>query len=79
MIFSGTQALQDAGLDYSSIEQAVVGYCYGENCVDSGYCKEKNRSFLPQMLRAREKPKAPFPKCKLKSEGVHCIFEICIL
>lgn len=44
MIFLGTKALQDAGLDYSSIEQAVVGYCYGKNCVVPGYCKEKNLS-----------------------------------
>ena len=27
----GSQALKDAGLDYSNIEQAVVGYCYGKN------------------------------------------------
>ena len=24
------KALQDSGLDYSSLEQAVVGYCYGK-------------------------------------------------
>jgi acetyl-CoA acetyltransferase len=28
---SGTKALQDAGIDYSLIEQAVVGYVYGES------------------------------------------------
>src|SRR4051794_29857786 len=28
---SGTNALQDAGIDYSLIEQAVVGYVYGES------------------------------------------------
>ncbi len=28
---SGTKALQDAGITYESIEQAVVGYCYGES------------------------------------------------
>jgi sterol carrier protein 2 len=28
---SGTKALQDAGISYESIEQAVVGYCYGES------------------------------------------------
>ncbi|KAL9950365.1 hypothetical protein ACROYT_G042853 [Oculina patagonica] len=28
---AGTKALQDAGLDYSSIDQAVVGYCYGDS------------------------------------------------
>ena len=27
----GSEALKDAGLDYSNIEQAVVGYCYGKN------------------------------------------------
>lgn len=27
---AGTQALKDAGVDYSNIEQAVVGYCYGD-------------------------------------------------
>ena len=27
---SGTKALQDAGIGYSSIEQAVVGYVYGD-------------------------------------------------
>jgi len=26
---SGTKALQDAGIAYDSVEQAVVGYCYG--------------------------------------------------
>lgn len=39
--FLGTQALQDAGLDYSSIEQAVVGYCFGKNYVDGRYHKEE--------------------------------------
>ena len=29
-VFSGTKALKDAGLDYGKIDQAVVGYCYGE-------------------------------------------------
>ena len=33
--FSATKALQDAELDYSSVEQAVVGYCYGEKYLDS--------------------------------------------
>ncbi|MGD0670966.1 MAG: lipid-transfer protein [Candidatus Binatus sp.] len=28
---SGTKALQDAGIAYENIEQAVVGYCYGES------------------------------------------------
>ena len=28
---SGTKALQDAGIAYESVEQAVVGYCYGES------------------------------------------------
>ena len=28
---SGTKALQDAGIPYESVEQAVVGYCYGES------------------------------------------------
>ena len=28
---SGTKALQDAGIAYDSVEQAVVGYCYGES------------------------------------------------
>jgi sterol carrier protein 2 len=28
---SGTKALQDAGISYESVEQAVVGYCYGES------------------------------------------------
>ncbi len=28
---SGTNALQDAGISYESVEQAVVGYCYGES------------------------------------------------
>ncbi len=29
---SGTKALQDAGVDFDRIEQAFVGYCYGESC-----------------------------------------------
>ena len=28
---SGTKALEDAGVDYDAIEQAFVGYCYGES------------------------------------------------
>ncbi len=28
---AGTKALQDAGIPYSAVEQAVVGYCYGES------------------------------------------------
>ena len=28
---SGTKALQDAGIGYENVEQAVVGYCYGES------------------------------------------------
>ena len=28
---SGTKALQDAGIAYENVEQAVVGYCYGES------------------------------------------------
>ena len=31
---SGTKALQDAGIGYDSVEQAVVGYCYGESTCD---------------------------------------------
>ena len=26
---SGTKALQDAGISYDKVEQACVGYCYG--------------------------------------------------
>ena len=29
-----SKALADAGLKYSDVEQAVVGYCYGERLVD---------------------------------------------
>ena len=29
--FAGTRALQDAGIPYSSVQQAVVGYVYGES------------------------------------------------
>ena len=33
------KALQDCGLDYSSLEQAVVGYCYGKlYCLRRGAC-----------------------------------------
>ena len=28
---AGTKALEDAGIDYSEIEQAAVGYCYGDS------------------------------------------------
>ena len=28
---AGTRALQDAGIPYSSVQQAVVGYVYGES------------------------------------------------
>jgi sterol carrier protein 2 len=28
---AGTKALQDAGIPYDSVEQAAVGYCYGES------------------------------------------------
>ena len=27
---SGTKALKDAGISYDKIEQATVGYCFGE-------------------------------------------------
>jgi acetyl-CoA acetyltransferase len=29
---SGTNALADAGIDYRQVQQAYVGYCYGESC-----------------------------------------------
>jgi len=29
---AGTKALQDAGIEYAAIEQAFVGYVYGESC-----------------------------------------------
>ncbi|GAA3188505.1 hypothetical protein GCM10020255_086280 [Rhodococcus baikonurensis] len=29
---SGTKALEDAGIAYELVEQAYVGYCYGESC-----------------------------------------------
>jgi acetyl-CoA acyltransferase len=29
---SGTMALEDAGIGFDKIEQAYVGYCYGESC-----------------------------------------------
>jgi len=29
---SGTAALQDAGIDYTQVEQAYAGYCYGDSC-----------------------------------------------
>jgi acetyl-CoA acyltransferase len=29
---SGTNALADAGIDYQRVQQAYVGYCYGESC-----------------------------------------------
>ena len=28
---AGTKALEDAGIDYKEIEQAFVGYCYGDS------------------------------------------------
>ncbi len=28
---AGTRALADAGIPYESVEQVVVGYCYGES------------------------------------------------
>ncbi|MBA2504417.1 MAG: lipid-transfer protein [Thermoleophilaceae bacterium] len=28
---SGTKALEDAGIDYAEVEQAYVGYCYGDS------------------------------------------------
>src|SRR6266513_4721246 len=28
---AGSKALEDAGVDYDRIEQAFVGYCYGES------------------------------------------------
>lgn len=33
LIFTVTKALQDAGLPYSAIEQAAVGYVYGEKII----------------------------------------------
>ena len=28
---AGTKALEDAGIPYDAVEQAFVGYCYGES------------------------------------------------
>ena len=33
-----TKALADAGLKYSDVEQAVVGYCYGKSFVHMRIC-----------------------------------------
>lgn len=33
---SGTKALDDAGVDYSQIEQGYVGYVYGDSTQASG-------------------------------------------
>lgn len=33
-----TKALADAGLNYGDVEQAVVGYCYGERLLSVRSC-----------------------------------------
>lgn len=31
ILFIGSKALNDAGISYTEVDQAVVGYCYGKS------------------------------------------------
>jgi acetyl-CoA acyltransferase len=44
---SGTKALEDAGIDYTEIEQAVVGYVYGESTSGNRACYELGLTGIP--------------------------------
>ncbi len=44
---SGTKALQDAGIDYSEIEQGYVGYVYGESTVGQRALYELGMTGIP--------------------------------
>src|SRR3712207_4322424 len=46
---SGTKALEDAGIDYSLIEQAVVGYVYGESTSGQRAVYELGLTGIPVM------------------------------
>lgn len=44
---AGTKALADAGVDYSRIEQAYVGYVYGESCAGHRAAYELGMTGIP--------------------------------
>lgn len=44
---SGTAALRDAGIDYGQVEQAYVGYCYGDSCAGHRAVYELGLTGLP--------------------------------
>lgn len=44
---SGTAALQDAGIDYDQVQQAYVGYCYGDSCAGHRAVYELGLTGLP--------------------------------
>ncbi|WP_183097531.1 lipid-transfer protein [Nocardioides pelophilus] len=44
---AGTKALADAGLDYTRIEQAYVGYVYGESCAGHRAAYELGMTGIP--------------------------------
>jgi acetyl-CoA acyltransferase len=44
---SGTKALEDAGVDYDRIEQAYVGYVYGESCAGHRAVYELGMTGIP--------------------------------
>src|SRR3954453_12673351 len=44
---SGTKALEDAGIDYSLIEQAIVGYVYGDSTAGNRAVYELGLTGIP--------------------------------
>lgn len=44
---SGTKALEDAGISFDLVEQAVVGYCYGESTSGQRAVYELGRTGIP--------------------------------
>src|SRR3954464_15560538 len=44
---SGTKALEDAGIDYSEVEQAIVGYVYGDSTAGNRAVYELGLTGIP--------------------------------
>ena len=43
--FTGSKALNDAGISYTEVDQAVVGYCYGQSIHLTAYNLQLASSF----------------------------------
>jgi acetyl-CoA acyltransferase len=50
---SGTKALEDAGIDYSEVEQGFVGYCSGDSTSGNRALYELGMTGIPMAGRDR--------------------------